>query len=109
MMRIAAGRQAVVSSDDKKQKEGHLMQKERITTNALLICKSHSPYYQIPGRVPEPQQIYELCFSTPDGEKTFEVSSWEYDCVEERTKGTLVYEGSKLISFADAIKEYHME
>lgn len=84
------------------------MKNQRIEVLATLVEKKDGDYFPIPGRVPTPTQIYELHFDTENGPILLEVSSFEYDVVETGDHGLLVYEGKKLISFADKIKEFHM-
>ena len=84
------------------------MKNERIEIHATLSEKKDGDYFPIPGRVPQPTQIYELHFDTETGPVILEVSAFEYDVVEVGDHGVLVYEGNKLISFGDKIKEFHM-
>lgn len=84
------------------------MKDQRKEIPATLVDKKAQDYFPIPGRVPQPVQIYELHFDTKEGHIMLEVSSFEYDVVEIGDSGLLVYEGKKLISFGDIIKEFHM-
>lgn len=80
---------------------------ERKIIYAKLIEKKAADYFPIPGKIPTPEQLYELVFETAEGIFSFEVSVFEYNIVEKGMEGTLVYQGCKLISFADRIKDVH--
>lgn len=84
------------------------MKNERIEVQATLTNKKDIDYYPIPGRVPQPTQVYELHFDTDTGLVILEVSAFEYEVVEIGDHGTLIYEGHKLISFGNKIKEFYM-
>lgn len=65
-------------------------------------------YFAIPGKVPSPEDFYELIFMTEEGMKTFEVSVFEYNVVDVGMEGTLVFQGYQLLSFGDWIKEFSL-
>lgn len=65
-----------------------------------------SEYFAVPGKIPTPEDLYELVFMTEKGEKNFEVSVFIYNVVNIGMEGTLVFQGYQLISFGDWIKEF---
>ena len=77
----------------------------RESLRAKLIDKKENEYFRIPGKIPTPEQIFELIFMTEEGTKTFEVSMFEYNVVEIGMEGLLVFQGYQLISFGKWIKD----
>ncbi len=86
------------------------MKKEyrRISEKAKLIKKESSKYFPIPGRIPTPEMFYELVFETDNGIKSFQVSEFEYEVVEEGYEGELITEGTEIVSFGTWLKEFKM-
>ena len=79
---------------------------KRESVFAKLIDKKVSEYVAVPGKIPTPEDLYELVFMTEKGEKNFEVSVFIYNVVNIGMEGTLVFQGYQLISFGDWIKEF---
>ena len=79
---------------------------KRESVFAKLIDKKASEYFAVPGKIPTPEDLYELVFMTEKGEKNFEVSVFIYNVVNIGMEGTLVFQGYQLISFGDWIKEF---
>lgn len=79
---------------------------KRESVFAKLIDEKVSEYFAVPGKIPTPEDLYELIFMTEKGEKNFEVSVFIYNVVNIGMEGTLVFQGYQLISFGDWIKEF---
>ena len=74
------------------------------TVNARLIQKKNYKYFQNPGYIPSPEDMFEVIFRTEHTNTvTLEVSLFEYNVLEEGMSGILVYQGYELLQFGDYI------
>lgn len=74
------------------------------TVNARLIQKKNYKYFQNPGYIPSPEDMFEVIFRTEHTNTvTLEVSLFEYNVLEEGMSGILVYQGYELLQFGDCI------
>lgn len=86
-----------------------LKKQEVCVVYAEVINKNAMDYFAIPGRIPSPTDLFEVTFKLEDGSQIiFEVSVYEYNVIEIGDEGILKYQGSKIISFGDKIKEFMM-
>lgn len=74
------------------------------TVNARLIQKKNYKYFQNPGYIPSPEDMFEVIFQTEHTNTVaLEVSLFEYNVLEEGMSGILVYQGYELLQFRDYI------
>lgn len=74
------------------------------TVNARLIQKKNYKYFQNPGYIPSPEDMFEVIFRTEHTNTvTLEVSLFEYNVLEEGMSGILVYQEYELLQFGDYI------
>ena len=74
------------------------------TVNARLIQKKNYKYFQNPGYIPSPEDMFEVVFQTEDTDTdTLEVSLFEYNVLKEGMTGELVYQGYELLRLGDYI------
>ena len=80
--------------------------KRKIFSEEATIIKKE--YFRVSGLdfgYPKYDDSFEITFQLKNKEKTFEVSQFEYELLEEGDKGILCFDRYKIISFGEKLKK----